>query len=110
MKPSEVYKLLRAIAANPDSRFMGKPDHMQALINDGLVVEHDGIITADEHPGVAYKYRITPKGVEWMENYKRQKLLRVFEWVKTGWGAIAAIITVAAAALGIVATIRSLFY
>lgn len=110
MKSSEVYKLLRAIAENPDSRVKGNAEQMQALIDDGLVVEHDGIITADEHPGIAYKYRITPKGVEWVKRYKRQKLLRVFEWVKTGWGAIVAIITVAAAALGIAATIHSLFY
>ena len=84
MKSSEVYKLLRAIAANPDSRFIGKPDHMQALINDGLAVEHDGIITADEHPGVAYKYRITPRGREWMERYhaqRRKKVAKVFKCV-----------------------------
>lgn len=95
MKSSEVYKLLRAIAANPDSRFMGKPDQMQALINDGLVVEHDGIITADEHPGVAYKYRITPKGQEWIEAFRTDRRKRIGKVVRRTGEAVIAILTIA---------------
>lgn len=68
---------------------------MQALINDGLVVEHDGIITADEHPGVAYKYRITPKGVEWVESYRAQRRRKVGKAFKRVGEAVAVGLTIA---------------
>ena len=95
MKASNMHKLLRAIEANPDSRFEGKLDQMQALINEGLIAEYDGIITADEHPGIAYKYRLTPKGREWMNAFQTNHQKKIGKVIRRIGEAASAILTIA---------------